>query len=203
MLNSEFLQKIEKIYQEFKQHDASQSDRITRYRNIEPESAEILNILIRTKQAKNILEIGTSTGYSTLWLANAAKAIGGHVTTLEIDEARTNIAKANATSFELYDWIDFKVGDAKAYLNQCKEEFDFILVDAERDAYCDYWSDLQRLLKAKDGLMVVDNVISHASEVERFIEIVKQNSSFISTILNVGAGLFMVTRIDEQQESHQ
>ena len=197
MLTREFVQKIEKIYQEFKQHDASQSDRITRYRNIEPESAELLNILIRTKQAKNILEIGTSTGYSTLWLANAAKATGGQVTTLEIDEARTTIAKANAISFELNAWINFKIGDAKTYLNQCKEEFDFILVDAERDAYCEYWSDLQRLLKAKDGLMVVDNVISHAHEVEKFIETVKQNSSFISTTLTVGAGLFIVTRIDE------
>ena len=197
MLTREFEQKIEKIYQEFKQHDASQSDRITRYRNIEPESAELLNILIRTKQAKNILEIGTSTGYSTLWLANAAKATGGQVTTLEIDEARTTIAKANATSFELNEWINFKIGDAKTYLNQCKEEFDFILVDAERDAYCEYWFDLQRLLKAKDGLMVVDNVISHAHEVEKFIETVKQNSSFISTTLTVGAGLFIVTRIDE------
>ena len=190
-----FIQKIEKIYQEFKQHDASQSDRIARYRNIESESAELLNILIRAKQAKNILEIGTSTGYSTLWLANVAKATGGHVTTLEIDEARTNIAKANAFSFELNEWIDFKVTDAKAYLNECADEFDFILVDAERDAYCDYWLDLQRLLKANGGLMIVDNVISHAHEVEKFIEVVKQHPSFISTTLAVGAGLFIVTKI--------
>ena len=195
MEHNVFIQKIEKIYQEFKQHDASQSDRIARYRNIEPESAKLLNILIRTKQAKNILEIGTSTGYSTLWLANAAKATSGYITTLEIDEARTNIAKANASSFELNEWIDFKIGDAKAYLHECRDEFDFILVDAERDAYCDYWPDLQRLLKANGGLMIVDNVISHAYEVEKFIKVVKQHPSFISTTLAVGAGLFIVTKI--------
>lgn len=195
MEHNVFIQKIEKIYQEFKKYDASQSDRIARYRNIEPESAELLNILIRAKQAKNILEIGTSTGYSTLWLANAAKATGGYVTTLEIHEARTNVAKANAFSFELNERIDFKVTDAKAYLNECVDEFDFILVDAERDAYCDYWLDLQRLLKANGGLMIVDNVISHAHEVEKFIEVVKQHPSFISTTLAVGAGLFIVTKI--------
>lgn len=195
MEHNVFIQEVAKIYQEFKRYDASQSNRLARYRNIEPESAELLNILIRSKQAKNILEIGTSTGYSTLWLANAVKDIGGTVTTLEIDKDRTAIAKKNAENLKLDDFIDFKVTDAKAYLHECKDEFEFILVDAERDAYCDYWFDLQRLLKANGGLMVVDNVISHAKEVESFIAHVKQNSLFMSTNLAVGAGLFIVTRV--------
>lgn len=195
MEHNVFIQEVAKIYQEFKRYDASQSNRLARYRNIEPESAELLNILIRSKQAKNILEIGTSTGYSTLWLANAVKDIDGTVTTLEIDKDRTAIAKKNAENLKLEDFIDFKVTDAKAYLHECKDEFDFILVDAERDAYCDYWFDLQRLLKANGGLMVVDNVISHAKEVESFIAHVKQNSLFMSTTLAVGAGLFIVTRV--------
>jgi len=69
-----FLQRIADLYDEFKQHDARQSDRLRRYRNIEAESAKLLAMLVRTQQSKRILEIGTSTGYSTLWLSTPPAA---------------------------------------------------------------------------------------------------------------------------------
>lgn len=189
-----FLAKIDLLYQQFKAHDATQVDRIHRYRNIEPESAKLLNLLIRTKQAKDILEIGTSTGYSTLWLADAAQATCGKVTSLEIEAVRTKLAQKNACEFSLDGFIDFLVADAQDYLSQSKAKFDFILLDAERDAYCDYWQYLQHLIKEKGGLLVVDNVLSHELEVKEFINLVNENSNFITTTLNIGAGLFLVTR---------
>lgn len=72
MPNTIFLQRVADLYDTFKQHDSQQSDRLQRYRNIEVESAQLISQLIRMQQAKSILEIGTSTGYSTLWLAEAA-----------------------------------------------------------------------------------------------------------------------------------
>ncbi len=77
MPNTIFLQRVADLYDTFKQHDSQQSDRLQRYRNIEVESAQLISQLIRMQQAKSILEIGTSTGYSTLWLAEAAQATGG------------------------------------------------------------------------------------------------------------------------------
>lgn len=193
MQNSdEFERFMQELYEKFHRHDLKQADRLHRYRNIEPESGRFLSMLIRAQQSKSILEIGTSTGYSTLWLAEAARQTQAMITTLEVDAERVAQAKQYATEIDLADLINFKVIDAQVYLGAEKEIFDFILLDAERDAYVSYWPHLSRLLKAKGGLLVVDNVISHAAEVEEFIALIQQDPRFIMSIVPIGAGLLMV-----------
>lgn len=193
MQNSdEFERFMQELYEKFHRHDLKQADRLHRYRNIEPESGRFLSMLIRAQQSKNILEIGTSTGYSTLWLAEAARQTQAMITTLEVDAERVAQAKQYATEIDLADLINFKVIDAQVYLEVEKEIFDFILLDAERDAYVSYWPHLSRLLKAKGGLLVVDNVISHAAEVEEFIALIQQDPRFIMSTVPIGAGLLMV-----------
>ncbi|MCU4435356.1 DUF1442 domain-containing protein [Acinetobacter bereziniae] len=192
-LSHPFLQRLNELYQSFIKFDATQCDRIKRYRNIEPESALFLAMQVRIQQAKTILEIGTSTGYSTLWLADAAQVTGARVTTLEIDEQRTLQAKHYAQELQLDHIIDFWVGDAQDYLKQCHEKYDFILLDAERDAYLNYWFFLQNMIENQGGVLVVDNVISHATEVKSFTDEVKRDTRFMTTTLSVGAGLFIVT----------
>ena len=193
MQNSdEFERFMQELYEKFHRHDLKQADRLQRYRNIEPESGRFLSMLIRVQQSKNILEIGTSTGYSTLWLAEAARQTQAMITTLELDAERIDQAKQNATEINLADLINFKVEDAQVYLQETQEVFDFILLDAERNAYVSYWPHLSRLLKAKSGLLVVDNVISHAAEVEEFSALIQQDPHFIMSILPIGAGLLMV-----------
>ena len=183
---------MQELYEKFHRHDLKQADRLHRYRNIEPESGRFLSMLIRAQQSKNILEIGTSTGYSTLWLAEAARQTQAMITTLEVDAERVAQAKQYATEIDLADLINFKVIDAQVYLKEEQEIFDFILLDAERDAYVSYWPHLSRLLKAKGGLLVVDNVISHAAEVEEFIALIQQDPRFIMSTVPIGAGLLMV-----------
>ncbi|WP_336936664.1 O-methyltransferase [Acinetobacter modestus] len=192
MTSTVFLQRIADLYDEFKQHDARQSDRLRRYRNIEAESAKLLGMLVRTQQSKQILEIGTSTGYSTLWLAEAAKSVGGKVQTLEINAFRSAQAKKYAEEFGLENFIDFWVGDASDYLAQATESYDLILLDAERGCYVSYWNDLKRLLQFSGNTLIVDNVISHAAEVKDFLELIKTDENYMSTILPVGAGLCLV-----------
>jgi predicted O-methyltransferase YrrM len=192
MTSTVFLQRIADLYDEFKQHDARQSDRLRRYRNIEAESAKLLGMLVRTQQSKQILEIGTSTGYSTLWLAEAAKSVGGKVQTLEINAFRSAQAKKYAEEFGLENFIDFWVGDASDYLAQATESYDLILLDAERGCYVSYWNDLKRLLQFSGNTLIVDNVISHAAEVKDFLELIKADENYMSTILPVGAGLCLV-----------
>jgi len=183
---------MQELYEKFHRHDLKQADRLHRYRNIEPESGRFLSMLIRAQQSKSILEIGTSTGYSTLWLAEAARQTQAMITTLEVDAERVTQAKQYATEIDFADLINFKVIDAQVYLEGEQEIFDFILLDAERDAYVSYWPHLSRLLKAKGGLLVVDNVISHAAEVEEFIALIQQDPRFIMSIVPIGAGLLMV-----------
>ncbi|WP_038343722.1 O-methyltransferase [Acinetobacter sp. A47] len=192
MTSNVFLQRISDLYDQFKQHDAQQSDRLSRYRNIEVESAKLLAMLIRSQQAKRILEIGTSTGYSTLWLAEAAQSVGGKVQTLEIDRLRSAQAHKYAQEFGLEQQVDFWVGDAVDFLAQTTQVFDFILLDAERVDYVSYWDDLKRLLQNAGSTLMIDNVISHAAEVKSFLELIKNDDDYMSTILPVGAGLCMV-----------
>ncbi|MGV0886040.1 class I SAM-dependent methyltransferase [Acinetobacter venetianus] len=192
MTSTLFLQRIADLYDEFKQHDARQADRLRRYRNIEAESAKLLGMLVRTQHSQHILEIGTSTGYSTLWLAEAAKSVSAKVQTLEINAFRSAQAKKYAEEFGLEEYIDFWVGDAADYLTESVEQFDLILLDAERGSYVSYWHDLKRLLKPTGGTLIIDNVISHTAEVKPLLELIKQDENFMSTILPVGAGLCMV-----------
>lgn len=192
MTSTVFLQRIADLYDEFKQHDARQADRLRRYRNIEAESAKLLGMLVRTQHSQHILEIGTSTGYSTLWLTEAAKSVSAKVQTLEINAFRSAQAKKYAEEFGLEEYIDFWVGDAADYLAESVEQFDLILLDAERGSYVSYWQDLKRLLKPTGGTLIIDNVISHTAEVKPLLELIKQDENFMSTILPVGAGLCMV-----------
>ncbi|OTG71254.1 methyltransferase [Acinetobacter sp. ANC 4169] len=191
-MSETFQKRMHELYQGFIKFDALQKDRIQRYRNIEPDSALFLAMQVRLQQSKAILEIGTSTGYSTLWLANAAQTSQGHVTTLEIDPARTRQAQQYAQELQLSEVIDFWVGDAQSFLENTEQQYDFILLDAERDSYVDYWQYLQHMLHRKNGVMFVDNVISHAAEVKQFIELVKSDERFMSMTLSIGAGLFMI-----------
>lgn len=191
-MSETFQKRMQELHQSFIKFDALQKDRIQRYRNIEPDSALFLAMQVRIQQSKNILEIGTSTGYSTLWLANAAQTSQGHVTTLEIDPARTQQAQQYAQELQLSEVIDFWVGDAQSFLEKAEQQYDFILLDAERDAYVDYWQYLQHMLYPENGVMFVDNVISHAAEVKQFIALVKSDERFMSMTLSIGAGLFMI-----------
>ena len=191
-ISRSFQHYMQALYQNFTAFDAQQTDRIQRYRNVEPESALFLAMQIHIQQSKEILEIGTSTGYSTLWLAHAVQQTQGRVTTLEIDAARTAQAQHHAQELGLDDVIDFWVGDAEKYLTKTTQQYDFIFLDAERDAYVGYWAFLQKMLNPCGGVLIVDNVISHAAQVKCFIELIENDPRFISMTLPIGEGSYMV-----------
>ncbi|UOG16583.1 class I SAM-dependent methyltransferase [Acinetobacter sp. PK01] len=195
-MSQQFKARINDLYVSFKKHDDTQKDRLQRYRNIEPDSAHFLAMQIRIQKSKKVLEIGTSTGYSTLWLADALQVTQGQLTTLEIDAVRSQQAQQFAQEFGLDPLIQFWVGDAKDYLAECTEKYDLILLDAERDAYVDYWSDLKRLLSKQGGVLIVDNVISHAEEVKAFTHLVKEEGNYLLSTLPLGAGLLVITAKD-------
>lgn len=192
MPDQKFLKYVEHLYQNFQQHDAMQADRLDKFRNIEPESAHFLSMLVQLQQPQSILEIGTSTGYSTLWLAHAAQSINAHLTTLEIEKDRTEQAQQHVNNLNLNNAVTFWVGDAGQYLAQCEKQFDFILLDAERQYYLEYWHDLKRILRKKGGVLIVDNVLSHAQEVATFLNEIRSDTNFEMTTLALGAGLCMV-----------
>jgi predicted O-methyltransferase YrrM len=180
------------ILEASRRHDAAQADRLTRFRSVEPETAALLGILIRAASATRILELGTSNGYSTLWLADAAEATGGAVTSVEIDPERTRMAAAHLDRAGLR--ADLRTDDAGTVLAASADgEWDFIFLDAERPAYAGYWPDLLRGLRP-GGLLAIDNVISHPGEVAAVTELIEAEPEVTSIVVPIGAGLRLVVR---------
>jgi predicted O-methyltransferase YrrM len=183
----------EQILEASKAHDAANADRRLRFRNVEPETAELLAVLIRSTRARNILEIGTSNGYSTIWLADAAEATGGTLVSVEIYGERTEMARAGLAGAGLA--AELRTEDAARTLEQAGDgNFDFIFLDAERPEYAGYWPHLLRTLRPDGGLLAIDNVLSHADEVMDVTRLIDAEPSVDSVLVPIGAGLRLVVR---------
>ncbi|MBF0117460.1 MAG: O-methyltransferase [Desulfobacterales bacterium] len=124
---------------------------------IGPFVGELLNILATIMNAKNILELGTAIGYSTLYLASACANIGGKVTTIEVNPAHVKRAIINSHKAAMQDYVKIIKGDALTVMKSMDEVFDLVFVDIDKEYYLDIIDESHRLLK-KYGLLVVDNV---------------------------------------------
>ena len=174
-------------------HDAAQGDRRQRFRNVEPETAELLALLIRSTRSRTILEIGTSNGYSTIWLADAAEATGATVVSVELDPERTELARANLAAVSLD--VELRTEDVAETLRQSGDgQWDFVFLDAERPAYAGYWRELLRALRPRGGLLAIDNVLSHADEVADVTGLIDAEPSVESVLVPIGAGVRLVVR---------
>jgi len=120
----------------------------------------LFNIILRHSGAKNILEIGTSSGYSTLFLADAARANGGKVITCEYSPFKIQLAKEQFEAAGLSDYIEVIEGDALTIVEQLEGPFDFVFIDAIKEEYMFYLSMVWPKLRP-GGLVVADNMLSH------------------------------------------
>jgi predicted O-methyltransferase YrrM len=183
----------EELLERSREHDAAQGDRLDRFRNVEPDTAELLAVLVRTSRARTILELGTSNGYSTIWLADAAEDTGGRVRSVDVDPSRTALAAESLARAELE--VDLLSVDAAEVLRDSSDGcWDLIFLDAERPAYAGYWPELLRVLRPDGGLLAVDNVLSHPHEVVELTALIDGEPTVSSTVVPCGAGLRLVVR---------
>jgi predicted O-methyltransferase YrrM len=174
-------------------HDSDAGNSTTRMLNITPDTGEFLAVLVKAMQARRILEIGTSNGYSTLWLADAAGG-DGIVTTVERAPAKLALASANFARAGFSSRIDQREGDAGAILRDLKDgAYDLLFLDSLRTAYVAWWPDLKRVLRP-GGLLVVDNATSHAGEMADFTGTVRMDTSFTTSLVPVGKGEFLAVK---------
>jgi predicted O-methyltransferase YrrM len=170
------------------ENDARAGQRSEKMLNITPETGELLAILASGIKARRVLEIGTSNGYSTLWLANAMKAASGLVVTVEVSAAKVEMARQNFERAGLSHWIRQELMDADEFLRkQPPAQFDFLFLDSDREHYLAWWPRLQSAL-VPGGLLIVDNAISHAAEMELFISQVRATAGWRSVIIPIGNG---------------
>lgn len=123
---------------------------------IGPVVGELLSILTKATQARRILELGTATGYSAIFLARACRIFGGRVITLENDAAMADSAAAHFQRAGL-DNIEIRVGDALQEMKKLSGPFDLIFMDIDKEHYLSVLPDCHRLMR-ENGLLVTDNV---------------------------------------------
>lgn len=176
------------------ENDSATSERPRRMLNITRDTGEFLSVMVRAANARRVLEIGTSNGYSTLWLADAAQAIGGHVWTLESSAFKVALAAGNFARAGLSPVITQLHREAGQALAETDDEsFDLIFLDSERSEYPGWWPDIKRVLR-RGGVLVVDNATSHPEQMAPFVALVETDPDFATCLLPVGNGEFLATR---------
>ncbi len=164
-----------------------------RARSLRPESAQLLNIVARSMGARHILEIGTSVGYSTIFLALAAQAAGGHVTTLELMPAKFEAAKANLAQGGLSQFVTQHLGDALELLPGLPGPWDLVFVDAEKELYEPLWLLIKDNIRP-GGLVVSDNVVSHMADLLPYLRTIRADEQYDTVTVSIGSGLEFSSR---------
>lgn len=167
----------------------------TDFWNLPRSSANFLNMLIKISNAKNVLEVGTSNGYSGIWIAKALKKTGGKLTTVEYYEKRIVLAQENFKKCNVDDIITIKQGSACCVLNELDEEFDFVFIDANKKEYINYFEIIDSKLKS-GGIITADNVTSHPDKVADFIDKIHNDQTYQVEILDLPAGMLVARKID-------
>jgi caffeoyl-CoA O-methyltransferase len=156
--------------------------------NVPYEDGKILHDLIVKHKYKSALEIGTSTGHSTIWIAWALSKTGGKMVTIEIDESRHKKAIENLKSLGLSDYVDARLADAHELVKQLKGPFDFVFSDADKTWYTQYFKDLQDKLSV-GACFTAHNVKNNFSGIDEFMKYVRGQKNFETTVVGSSEGI--------------
>ena len=163
--------------------------------NVPRVTGGLLNMFIKMNNIQNALEIGTSNGYSGLWLSKALKVTGGKLTTIEFYEKRQSIAIENFTKCGVIDIIRPIQGSACEIIKSFddNEKFDFVFIDASKREYVDYFKLIRPHLTEK-ALIIADNITSHAEKVQTFVDAIDNDDEFQYEIVDVPGGILIAYR---------
>lgn len=165
--------------------------RSQRYRNVPPQDGRFLRIMAEAMNAKNVVEIGTSTGYSGIWFGMALQKTGGKLTTFEIDAQRAATARSNFERADLADIITLVEGDAHDEVKKLKSQIDILFLDADKEGYIDYLNKLLPLLRP-GGLVIAHNITPGMAD-PKYIEAITTNLD-LETIVRSGISLTLKKR---------
>lgn len=164
--------------------------------NVARQTGNFLNMLVKIAGCKKGLEIGTSNGYSGLWLAQAFKSNNGKLTTIEFWEKRRSVAIENFKKCALDDVVTPVLGAALDVLSEWSEMVDFVFLDANKGQYVEFFNLIDKYLE-KGGIIAADNITSHPEKVKPFVDKIKADKRYQVEILDLPAGLLVAYKIDE------
>lgn len=181
------------LYEAGQKNDAEAEVRSKKMLNLEPDTAQFLHLLMRSSRRTQILEIGTSNGYSTIWLAWAASVTGGQVISIDRDLQKQEQAAINLQRAGLRDVVDLKCGDATQIVAGLPGPFDCVFFDADRHSAPEQLALLLPKL-TPDVLLFADNVLSHPQEIAAYLSAIEALPLFDKVILPIGKGLSIAYR---------
>jgi caffeoyl-CoA O-methyltransferase len=151
--------------------------------NAPPEDCRLIRILVEATRAKHVVEIGTSNGYSGVWICLALRATGGHLTTHEIDPKRAALARENFARAGVQDLVTLVEGDAHKEVEKLKGSIDVLFIDADKTGYIDYLNKLLPLVRP-GGLILAHNTRNCARDMKDYIQAVTTNPDLETVLLN-------------------
>ena len=141
--------------------------------NVPVEDGRLLRLLTESTNAKHVVEIGTSNGYSAIWFCLALHTTDGKLTTFEIDEGRAALARENFKRADVEGMVTLVMGDAHEMVKQIKEPIDILFLDADKAGYVDYLNKL--LPKIKPGGLIIAHNMNQRQADPRFVEAIGTN----------------------------
>ena len=160
--------------------------------NITPEEGRLLWVLTAAANAKHVVEIGTSNGFSTIWFCLALRTTGGRMTTHEIDPYRISLARKHFKKAGVSHLVTIVEGDAHKTVTQLKEPIDILFIDADKAGYFDCFKKLLPLVRP-GGLILAHNTTDLASEMQDYIKAITNNPDLETVFLHKETGGISVT----------
>jgi caffeoyl-CoA O-methyltransferase len=164
--------------------------------NVPTDDGRLLRMLVEMSGAKQVVEIGTSNGYSGLWMCLGLRKTGGKLTTYEIDAGRAKLARENIERAGMSELIELVEGDAHKEILKLKGGIDIVFLDADKEGYVDYLDKLLPLLRP-GGLIIAHNVRSHGNSMQPFLDAVSSKPELETLFLHMhaaGVGVTMKKR---------
>jgi len=184
--------RIRTVLERLEREDASERERglppEQRARQVEPTTGRFLFSLVAPQTDCEVLELGGSRGYSTIWLAAGVRYFGGRVLSLEHDRAKTEAWRRNVAEAGLDDWAELLAGDALESLGRIDDVFDVVFIDAEKEDYERLFA-LARGKVEPGGLIVADNVLSHPEPLARYSAARQADPDLTSVTVPLDRGL--------------
>ncbi|MFH1688022.1 MAG: O-methyltransferase [bacterium] len=171
---------------------ANNTSRMQRLRQVPPETGRFLALMAVQAPVGEWLEIGTSGGYSALWIALACRVANRKLTTFEILADKAALARETLATAGVTEWVDLIEADALERIDAC-ENISFCFLDAEKEVYQAAY-DLIVPRMASGGILVADNVISHKEQLQSFVDNAMSDKRVDATVLTIGKGLLYCRR---------
>jgi predicted O-methyltransferase YrrM len=163
-------------------------ERALRARAVAPSTGRFLFALVAPQNACEVLEVGGSRGYSTIWLAAAARILGGRVVSIENDPVKCEAWRRNVEEAGLADWAELFEGDAQTRLLDLEDIFDVVFIDAEKEDY-ERFFELARPKLEPGGVILADNVLSHEETLGAYSRARQADLALVSVTVPLDRGL--------------